>query len=231
MAAAMQSSDRKPVVSKRVVLAACLTIAVAAGLTLSLQMVDQPTFSEAWVRGLVGDLGVFGPLALIGLMVLAIVASPIPSGPIAVAGGALYGTLWGGAITVAGALLGALIAFGSARYLGADWVRQSQNPVLRYIARPRSQFALMLIVFASRLIPFISFDLVSYGAGITCLTFGRFALATALGVIPICFALAAMGAGMANGGANWMWIVGLGGAVTLTPIIGKWIWDKTHTRH
>ncbi|MFZ1470310.1 MAG: VTT domain-containing protein [Paracoccaceae bacterium] len=194
-------------------------------------MADRPTFSEAWVRGLVGDLGVLGPLALIGLMVLAIVVSPIPSGPIAVAAGALYGTLWGGTITVAGALLGALIAFGSARYLGADWVRQSQNPVLCYIARPRSQFALMLIVFTSRLIPFISFDLVSYGAGITCLTIGRFALATAIGVVPICFALAAMGAGMADGDANWMWIVGLGGAITLTPLIGKWIWDKTRTSH
>ena len=231
MAVAMQTHDRKTIQPKRLVFAACLAIAVIAGLVLSLQMADRPTLSEAWVRGLVGDLGMFGPLALIGLMVLAIVASPIPSGPIAVAAGALYGTLWGGTITVVGALLGALIAFGSARYLGADWVRQSQNSVLRYIARPRSQFALMLIVFTSRLIPFISFDLVSYGAGITCLTLGRFALATALGVIPNCFALAAMGAGMADGGANWMWIVGLGGAVTLTPIIGKWIWDKTHTPH
>jgi uncharacterized membrane protein YdjX (TVP38/TMEM64 family) len=231
MAAAMQSPDRKPVLRKRLVLASCLAIAVITGLTLSLQMLDRPVLSEAWVRGLVGDMGVFGPLALIGLMVLAIVVSPIPSGPIAVAAGALYGTLWGGTITVVGALLGALIAFGSARYIGADWVRQSENPVLRYIARPRSQFALMLIVFASRLIPFISFDLVSYGAGITCLTFGRFVLATALGIIPICFALAALGAGMTDGGANWMWIVGLGGAITLTPIIGKWIWDKTHRPH
>jgi uncharacterized membrane protein YdjX (TVP38/TMEM64 family) len=93
MAAAMQIPDRKPIVSKRLVLAACLAIAVITGLTLSLQMVDRPTFSEAWVRGLVGDLGVLGPLALISLMVLAIVVSPIPSGPIAVAAGALYGTL------------------------------------------------------------------------------------------------------------------------------------------
>jgi uncharacterized membrane protein YdjX (TVP38/TMEM64 family) len=231
MAAATQRPDRKLAVSKRLVLATCLAAAVIAGLALSLLMGEQPVLTEAWLRGLIGDLGVLGPLALVGLMVLAIVASPIPSGPIAVAGGALYGTLWGGTITVAGALLGALIAFGSARYLGSDWVRQSQNPVLRYIARPRSQFALMLIVFSSRLIPFISFDLVSYGAGITCLSFGRFALATVMGVIPICFALAAMGAGMADGGANWMWIVGLGGVITLTPIIGKWIWVKTHVRH
>jgi uncharacterized membrane protein YdjX (TVP38/TMEM64 family) len=230
IAAAMESPETRPVLRRCLVLASCLTFAVLTGLTLSLQTVDRPVLSEAWVRDLVGDLGVFGPLALIGLMVLAIVVSPIPSGPIAVAAGALNGSFWGGSITVAGALLGALMAFGSARFLGADWVGQSQNPILLHISRPRSQFALMLIVFASRLIPFISFDLVSYGAGITCLAFGRFVLATALGVIPICFALAAMGAGMADGGANWIWIVGLGGAAILTPIIGKWIWDRTRTR-
>jgi uncharacterized membrane protein YdjX (TVP38/TMEM64 family) len=83
-----------------------------------------------------------------------------------------------------------------------------------------------MIVFASRLIPLISFDAVSYGAGINCLSFGRFALATFLGAAPICFALAAMGVGMANGGADWMWIVGLGGMITVIPILGKWMWDE-----
>lgn len=140
--------------------------------------------------------------------------------------GALYGTLWGGAFVVTGALLGAFAAFGAARYLGFDAMRRSTNPVLKYIATPRSQISLMLIVFASRLIPFISFDAVSYAAGITCLSFGRFALATFLGIMPICFALAAMGAGMAGGGTDWMWIVVLGGSITLIPIVAKWLWEK-----
>jgi uncharacterized membrane protein YdjX (TVP38/TMEM64 family) len=216
--------------SKRAILAALLLAAALIGLILPAFLeTDHPVMSEAWVRGAVAGLGMAGPLALIGLMVLAIVASPIPSGPIAVAAGALYGTLWGGVFVVTGALLGALAAFGAARYLGFDAVRRSSNPVLKYIATPRSQISLMLIVFASRLIPFISFDAVSYAAGITCLSFGRFALATFLGVVPICFALAAMGAGMANGGTDWMWIVALGGGITLLPVVGKWIWDRART--
>ena len=76
------------------------------------------------------------------------------------------------------------------------------------------------------MIPFISFDAVSYAAGVTCLSFVRFALATFLGVIPICFALAAMGAGMVDDGRDWMSVVMLGGAVTLIPIMVKWVWDK-----
>jgi uncharacterized membrane protein YdjX (TVP38/TMEM64 family) len=84
----------------------------------------------------------------------------------------------------------------------------------------------MLIVFASRLVPFISFDAVSYAAGLTFLSFGRFAIATLLGIVPICFALAAMGAGMVEGGTDWMLVVTMGGAITLLPILAKWAWDQ-----
>lgn len=217
-------------VTKRAILAILMAGVVVAGLILTVFLhADLPVMSEAWVHSVVDNFGVAGPLALIGLMVLAIVASPIPSGPIAVAAGALYGTLWGGSIVVVGALLGAFAAFGAARYLGFDAVRRSKNPVLKYIAAPRSQFCLMLIVFGSRLVPLISFDAVSYAAGFTCLTFGRFALATLLGIVPISFALAGMGAGMADSGTNWMWIVAAGGGITLLPLIGKWLWDRFRT--
>lgn len=213
--------------SKRALLGTFLAVAILAALILPVLVeTDQPVLSEAWVHDTVSGLGIAGPLALIGLMVLAIVASPIPSGPIAVAAGALYGTFWGGALVVTGALLGSFVAFGAARYLGFDAVRRSTNPILKYIAAPRSQFSLMLIVFGSRLIPFISFDAVSYAAGITCLSFGWFAVATLLGVIPVCFALAALGAGMVQGGPDWMWIVVLGGGITLLPVLVKWIWDR-----
>lgn len=220
--------DRIGVMSKRVLLIMLIALLVTSGILLPIVIHgEHPVMSEAWVRDVVTGLGMAGPLALIGLMVLAIVASPIPSGPIAVAAGAMYGTLWGGAFVVTGALLGSCAAFGAARYLGFDAVRQSTNPILKFIAAPRSQVCLMLIVFASRLVPFISFDAVSYAAGLTCLSFGRFAMATCLGVIPICFALAAMGAEMADGGIDWMWIVVLGGGITLLPAVGKWIWDKS----
>ena len=125
--------------SKRAILASLLAVAVIAGLVLpALLGTEHPVMSEAWVRSTVAGMGIAGPLALIGLMVLAIVASPIPSGPIAVAAGALYGTLWGGVFVVIGAILGALAAFGAARYLGFDAVRRSTNPVLKYIAAPSS---------------------------------------------------------------------------------------------
>ncbi|MBL8595810.1 MAG: hypothetical protein JNK01_24225, partial [Devosia sp.] len=58
------------------------------------------------VQRSVQSLGVFGPAILIGLMILAIVASPIPSAPIGLAAGAAYGPVGGAVITIAGSALG-----------------------------------------------------------------------------------------------------------------------------
>jgi uncharacterized membrane protein YdjX (TVP38/TMEM64 family) len=177
------------------------------------------TFSDVWIRDMVRDLGIFGPLALVGLMVIAIVVSPIPSGPIAVAAGTLYGAAMGTVVSIVGAEIGALLAFSAARYLGYDAVRRSANPVMKFMAVPRSQLALMGIIFVSRLIPFISFDAISYAAGLTNLSLGRFAIATSLGIVPICWILATMGAGITTGSLNWMIVVLLGGGITLVPAI------------
>lgn len=46
------------------------------------------------IKMLVDRAGLWGPILIIGLMILAVVASPIPSAPIALAAGAAYGHLW-----------------------------------------------------------------------------------------------------------------------------------------
>jgi len=150
------------------------------------------------LRQFIVGLGVAGPLAVIALMTLAILVSPIPSAPIALAAGAAYGHTWGTAYILLGAELGALCAFGIARQLGRDalqrWVG-SRLPKTRL----GSQGTLMAIVFASRLLPFISFDVVSYAAGLTTLSLWRFALATLAGILPASFLLAHFGGEMATG--------------------------------
>ncbi len=219
-------AERKPLFTKRRAVGAVLLLAILAGLVLpTLMQGDHVLFSDAWVREVTTRFGPAGPVVLVLLIALAIVLSPIPSGPISIAAGAVYGTLMGGALTVAGAFIGACIAFLAARYLGFDAIRQSQNRVLKAIAAPRSQWSLMAIVFASRLVPFISFDAVSYAAGLTSLTLLRFAVATLLGVIPISFVLSAMGAGMADAEMSKP-LLALVAGITMLPVIGKWLWDR-----
>ncbi len=58
--------------------------------------------------------GIWGPVVIVTLMTVAVVASLIPSAPIALAAGAAYAHLWGTVQVVIGAALGALIAFGLA---------------------------------------------------------------------------------------------------------------------
>ncbi len=139
-----------------------------------------------------------GPFAVIVLLAVAVVVSPIPSGPIAMAAGALYGPLEGGALTAVGALLGAMIAFSLSRWLGYRPLCASDFAVAKWVTRPRTQFRLALAVLISRLIPFISFDAVSYVAGLTAIRLRNFALATTVGILPASFAFAALGAGMAT---------------------------------
>jgi uncharacterized membrane protein YdjX (TVP38/TMEM64 family) len=150
------------------------------------------------LRRTIMDLGMLGPLAVIGLMILAILVSPIPSAPIALAAGALYGHTWGTLYILIGAELGALAAFALGRMVGRDTVQRWLGERLPD-ARLGSQSSLMSIVFVSRLLPFISFDIVSYAAGFTTLSAWRFALATLAGILPASFLLAYFGGQMANG--------------------------------
>ena len=146
----------------------------------------------------VKEFGMIGPIVIVLLIASAIVISPIPSAPIALVSGLLYGHLFGTIYVVVGALSGAMIAFMIARKLGYDYINrklQLHMPVKFF----GSQNTLMLIVFVTRLAPFISFDVISYAAGLTKLTLARFFLASLLGIIPISFILAHLGSEITNG--------------------------------
>lgn len=144
------------------------------------------------MRSWIVQLGYLGPLTLIAMMALAIVVNPIPSAPIALAAGAAYGHVWGTFYVVTGATLGAFIAFSIARRLGYAHMLRLFGPRLQ-LGWLGSQNALTGMLFASRLIPFVSFDLVSYGAGLTDIKSWRFVLATVAGLLPASFLLAHFG--------------------------------------
>lgn len=168
---------------------------------------------------LVTRAGPWGPVAVVGLMTLAVVASPIPSAPIAVAAGAAYGHVWGTVYVLAGAELGALTAFAIARLVGREPLRRWFGARID-AGLLGSQNALTATVFLSRLMPFVSFDLISYAAGVSCLYLWRFALATLAGIIPASFLLAHLGTTAAEGEMGaWSWAVLALGLVTGAPLL------------
>ncbi len=79
----------------------------------------------------------------------------------------------------------------------------------------------MATVFVSRLLPFVSFDVISYAAGLSKITFWRFGLATFAGIVPASFVLTHLGAATLEGQGNvgfWISLV-LGSAGLLTAAI------------
>ena len=178
----------------------------------------------------VARLGPWGPVAVIGLMAFAILVSPIPSAPIALAAGALYGHAWGTLYVLLGAEIGALAAFGIARLVGYEVLRRwlGERLSLGWLG---SQNALMGLVFVSRLLPFVSFDVISYAAGLTVLSLWRFALATLAGILPASFLLAHFGAGMVAGEAEQAMIAALGlGVLVALPLAARFIRERLRRR-
>ncbi len=189
---------------------------------LSLDLPDVASL-RVWFDG----LGGWGPVTVIGSMIAAILVSPIPSAPIALAAGAIYGHLWGTIYVLTGAEIGAIAAFGISRFLGQDllgkWFGEKLGSSL-----VGSQNFLMLSVFASRLMPFISFDIVSYAAGLTPLSFWRFAIATFAGIIPASFVLAHVGAEMvADETDRMLTAIAVLGTITAAPFIVRFF-IKSH---
>ncbi len=183
--------------------------------------VDLPERED--LRRWIDAAGILGPVLVVGLMTLAIVASPLPSAPIALAAGAAYGHTFGTLLVVLGAEIGALAAFLLARGLGRPFVeRHVGEKVGRGLLG--SQNTLTFLVFGSRLLPFLSFDMVSYAAGLSALHLWRFALATLAGIIPASFLLAHLGSEAMNGDAKtatWTALV-IGAFTTLSVLFAVW---------
>jgi len=153
------------------------------------------------IRTYIESFGVFGPVMVVLLMTLAILISPLPSAPIAIAAGAVYGHTWGTLYVLLGSICGSSGAFFISRLLGYEYL---QNMSVKIIPRNlfNSQNALMGTIFVSRLLPFISFDVISYAAGLTPLVYWRFLAATSFGIVPASFFLAHIGSEMASAELN-----------------------------
>jgi uncharacterized membrane protein YdjX (TVP38/TMEM64 family) len=174
-------------------------------------------------------LGVVGPFLVIALMALAVVFNPLPSAPVALASGAVYGHSWGTIYIIIGATLGAVIAFLIARISGYQAVRKLL-PANWFLNRGSTQSALMFSIFISRLIPFLSFDLISYAAGLTPISLWRYFLATLFGLMPASFLLAHFGGEMRQADLQSMTLFILLTGLVASPVLLFTLYKKRRLR-
>ncbi|MCC0727550.1 TVP38/TMEM64 family protein [Clostridioides sp. ZZV14-6009] len=149
------------------------------------------------------SFGVWAPIISFALMILQSIAAPLPAFLITFANAALFGWVNGAILSWVSAMAGAAICFVIGRFLGRD-----------IVAKLTSKFALESIdgffdkygkhtILIARLLPFISFDLVSYAAGLTSMSFISFFIATGVGQLPATIVYSYVG-GMLTGGAKVM---------------------------
>lgn len=167
--------------------------AIMAGIWWLLQGLGLPmSFSPSGIAEWFNSQGNLGPLLLLLLMILAVVVGPLPTLPVTAAAGLAFGLFPGALLAIGGAMTGAMIAFTLARLLGRNALRARlpKNPLFGIEG---SQRLLFLTVLVTRLVPIFSFALVSYAAGVTAITPGRFALGTTLGMLPMTLVFASLG--------------------------------------
>jgi len=150
-------------------------------------------FNPESLKVMLNSSGMFGPLFFMCMMALAVVVSPIPSLPLDIAAGAAFGPLLGTLYSVVGGLAGAVVSFLIARFLGREVLEGFLGGHINF-CKQCSDKLLSKVVLISRLAPFISFDIVSYGAGLTKMSLRTFAVMTFLGMIPMTFVYTSFGA-------------------------------------
>jgi uncharacterized membrane protein YdjX (TVP38/TMEM64 family) len=153
---------------------------LVAGIVLALSLgegLDVRTL-ERWVA----SAGLAGPLVFIALYTAATLLF-LPGSLLTLAGGALFGPLWGTLINLTGATLGAALAFLVARYLAADWVQGRAGGLLKRLIQGVEAEGWRFVAFA-RLVPLFPFNLLNYALGLTRLPFGQYLLATAVCMLP-----------------------------------------------
>ncbi len=164
---------------KLLALAVLVVCAIAAGQFL----VRTGTLAPSHVHATLGALGIWAPVGFIALNV-AFNLLTLPAAAMTLLAGFLFGPLWGCVFNVIGATLGAAVAFAIARGLGREAIEARLGGRLRDLdARLQARgFPYMLFL---RLVPIMPFNFVSYGAGVTGVSFKAFVAATALGITPL----------------------------------------------
>lgn len=130
------------------------------------------------------------------LAYIVMVAFSLPGALVAtLTGGFLFGTVFGGLLTVLGATIGATAIFLAAKTALGDMLREKAGPRLRKLEEGfgRNAFSYMLVL---RLVPIFPFFLVNLAPAFLGVSLGTYVLSTFLGIIPGTFVFASLGNGL-----------------------------------
>ena len=170
------------------------------------------------LKDFVASYGPYAAAISFLLMVLQSVVAPLPAFLITFANAALFGFWKGALLSWSSAMVGAALCFFIARSLGREEVEKlTSKGALKNIDDFFKRHGKQSILIA-RLLPFISFDIVSYAAGLSSVSFLGFWVATGLGQLPATLVYSYVG-GFLTGGAKLL-VTGLLILFALAFLIG-----------
>ncbi|MGF1479122.1 MAG: TVP38/TMEM64 family protein [Cyanophyceae cyanobacterium] len=152
----------------------------------------------------------------------------LPSTPLNLSGGAIFGIWWGTLWTTVAAVIAAIVAFAFARTVGREWMTRRLAGRWEVMDAEIRQGGLFYL-FAIRLLPIIPYGIVNFAAGLTSIRFRDYCLGTILGTVPGILPFVMMGAGLqALTGGN---VVPFMGALALIGVlVGGATWYRRRRR-
>lgn len=153
---------------------------VVAGIAVA--VVYRDALSAEALEQWVADFGTAGPLVFM-LIYAAGTVLFLPGSVSTLAGGALFGPVWGTLYNLTGATLGATLAFLIARYLGSNWVEQKSGGRIKQLKNGVEAEGWRFVAFV-RLVPLFPFNVLNYALGLTRIRLSHYVIASYLCMLP-----------------------------------------------
>ncbi len=168
------------------------------------------------------ELGWWGPLLIVLLMVVQMFLIVLPSWGLMIISVIAYGPFWGAVIAIAAVGVASFIGYVLGRAFGRaaqEKLAGNSEGVQRFIER--YGFG---AVFLFRISPLLSSDAISIIAGVLRMQFGRFMAATLLGITPLAAAIAYFGSEADKMKTGLYWLGGIG--LALYAAFVWWDWRR-----
>jgi len=172
------------IMNKSNIIRTLIFILLVSGIALAI--VFREHFNEAEIKIWFEQLGDFAPVLFMAAYAVATVFF-LPGSIITLAGGAIFGPLWGTLFNLTGATLGATLAFFVSRYLAADWVKKKTGGKLKYLMDGVENEGWRFVAF-TRLVPLFPFNVLNYALGLTRINPLHYVVTTYICMLPGAFA-------------------------------------------
>ncbi|WP_420839256.1 TVP38/TMEM64 family protein [Clostridium rhizosphaerae] len=191
-------------------------------LVVLFSMLDISTMKEY-----IKSFGAWAPVVSLVLMMFQSIAAPLPAFIITFANAWLFGWFFGAILSWSGAMLGAILCYYISKLYGRPaaekFVGKKALDISDKFFNKYGPYAILI----ARLLPFISFDAVSYAAGLTSISLWSFLWSTGIGQLPATIVYSVLGQNIDKASKLGLWVIcGVAALIAFALAVKKYIDEK-----